>query len=201
MAALSARASRHAAPLDTPFGNPAAALAAARCLNLDGTPVRLRDTFEGRVTVIALVRQFGCLFCHEIVAELIASAEDITRAGGQLVIVGSGSVNQAQRFAQHKGLPMPGVTLLTDPERATFDAAQAGRSWIATFLHPGAWSAYGRARSSGHQITGSFGDVPQLGAVFVLRPPATFLFEHRSRFAGDNPTLQSIVDAVRQSPT
>ncbi|MCA9574265.1 MAG: AhpC/TSA family protein [Sandaracinaceae bacterium] len=176
--------------------SPGAALAAARCLDLDGNPVRLRDVFDDRPTVVTLVRQFGCLFCHELVAELIEGADAITRAGGHQVIVGSGSVNQARKFAEHKGLPRPDVTLLTDPERASYDAALVRRSWIATFLHPSAWSAYARARHDGHAITGSFGDVPQLGGIFVVRPPATLVFEHRSRFAGDNPSLDEVVAAV-----
>lgn len=201
MSTTTTRASQPAPAVDHSFVTPAAALAAARCVDLDGKSVRLRETFGGRPTVVALVRQFGCLFCHEIVAELVAASESIERAGGHLVIVGSGSLAQANRFAQHKGIPRPGVTLLTDPERASYEAAQLTRSWIATFLHPSAWEAYGRARGEGHKITGAFGDTPQLGGIFVVRPPATLVFEHRSRFAGDHPTVDQIVDSVRRART
>lgn len=197
MTTIAAAASHSSAPPGpVSFVTPVQALAAAKCLDLDGRSVRLREAFAEKPTVLALVRHFGCLFCHELVSELITESDRIARAGGHVVVVGPGSLEQAKKFAKHRGLPREGVSLYADPERASFEGAQLPRSWVLTFLHPGAWDAYGRATQKGHAISGAHGDVPQLGGVFVVRPPAELTFEHRSRFAGDHPTIEAIVDQV-----
>jgi len=178
---------------------PMTALAAAKCLDLEGRPVRLRDAFGTKPTVLALVRQFGCLFCHELVSELVADADRIRDAGGHVVIVGPGSVEQAKKFAKYRGLPREGVELFADPERTSFEGAQLPRSWVLTFLNPGAWDAYGRAKDKGWKIGGAHGDVAQLGGVFVVRPPAELTFEHRSKFAGDHPSVDELVAQVARA--
>lgn len=196
MSTLTAPAAQSVPPSPAPFVTPIQALAAARCLDLEGRSVRLRDAFGGKPTVLALVRQFGCLFCHELVSELIAESDRLLAAGGHVVIVGPGSLEQATKFARYRGLPREGIALLADPERASFEGAQLPRSWVMTFLHPGAWDAHARAKDKGHRITGAHGDVPQLGGVFVVRPPAELVYEHRARFAGDHPTVEELVRQV-----
>ena len=116
-----------------------ASLAAATVLALDGKPVRLRDAFGERATVLALVRQFGCLCCHEFVAEIVAAAGRFEERGAHVIIVGCGTVEQAAKFGKHKGRPRSGVALLSDPERTSFEAGQLPRSWVSTFFHSGAW--------------------------------------------------------------
>jgi hypothetical protein len=72
-----------------------ARVGAATVLLTDGKTVRLRELWAGQPTVIAFVRQFGCLFCHELVHSLAASAAQIMSKRARLVIVGNGSVEQA----------------------------------------------------------------------------------------------------------
>lgn len=174
----------------------AAAVAATRVLGLDGSPTRLRDAWGGKTVVHVFVRQFGCLFCHEMVASLIDLAPRVVARGSHVVVVGSGSVEQAARFAAAKGLPREGVSLYTDPSRESFDRAGLARSWTGTFLEKDARRAYVRAREEGFRITGVAGDVPQLGGAMVVKPPARLAYLHRSRFAGDHPDLDALLAAV-----
>ena len=173
-----------------------AAVAAASVLTLDGKRIRLRELWEGGVVVTTFLRQFGCLFCHRAIAEVVAIVPDVLARGGRLVFVGNGSIDQAKRFYAEKKLPRDGCTVVTDPERESFRAAEMKRSFTKTFLNGGSVAAYKDARSEGHRITGLFGDLTQLGGTMVTRPPARLVMLHRSQFAGDHASASAILGAL-----
>jgi hypothetical protein len=173
-----------------------ARVAVVPLLTLESEPAMLREHFRASPVVIGFVRHFGCLFCHQMVDELIAHVSDVQRRGARVVIVGNGSVHQAQRFSSAKNLPREGVVVLTDPGREAFRAAGFERGLGRTLLHPGAWSAYISAKAQGHTGTGLFGDLTQLGGILVVRPPATLAYLHRSRFAGDHPEMRDVLAAL-----
>jgi hypothetical protein len=171
-------------------------IAVAPVLDLDGTPVTLREYFKRGTTVAGFVRHFGCLFCHQMVSDLISAIPQIVARGGRIVIIGNGSINQARQFFRQKDLPCADVDVLTDPDRNAFQAANFDRGYGATFLNRGAHKAYARARGQGHKITGLFGDLVQLGGLLVVRPPANLVYLHRSRFAGDHPDMNEVFAAL-----
>jgi hypothetical protein len=173
-----------------------ARVAVVQVLSLEGEPLRLRECFRDRPAVIVFVRHFGCLFCHQAVFELLEHAPQIVRRGARLAIVGNGSVAHARRFAESKALPREGVMVLTDPGRDAFKAAGFERGLARTVLHPGAWSAFTKAKAQGHTGNGLFGDLTQLGGVVVAKPPASMLYFHKSRFAGDHPDEAEILAAL-----
>jgi hypothetical protein len=177
-----------------------ATVAAAGVLTLEGKRIRLRELWEGGVVVTTFLRQFGCLFCHRAIAELVAIVPDVLARGGRLVFVGNGSINQAKRFYAEKKLPREGCTVVTDPERESFRAAEMKRGFAKTFLNGGSVSAYRDARGDGHRITGLFGDLTQLGGTMITRPPARLVMLHRSQFAGDHAAAKDIIDAVSGCP-
>jgi peroxiredoxin len=172
-------------------------LADATVLTLEGEVAVVRDLWRGRPTVLAFVRHFGCLFCHELVAKLKDAVDPIEARGGRLVIIGNGSVDHARRFFADKGFDLSHVTLVTDPGRSSFRAAGMGRGVGVTFLNGGSLGAFRRARSAGHRITGAFGDVFQLGGVVVVKPPGEVVYEYVSKFAGDDPDIEQVIAAVR----
>ena len=176
-----------------------ARLAAARVLTLDGELVRLRELWVDAPTVTGFLRHFGCLFCHEMVDSLVRAAPEIVARNARVVFVGNGSPAQAQRFFGDKGLPRTGCTVVTDPERESYQAAGFHRGYARTFLTPKTPGAYKRARAGGHRITGLFGDLTQLGGVVVTRPPALSVYAHRSKFAGDHPDMQEVIAAVARA--
>ena len=165
----------------------------------DGKTTRLRDLWSGQPTVVAFVRQFGCLFCHELVHSLADSAERIVGKGGRLVIVGNGSVEQAAAFFAKKGLPLAGVVVATDPSRESYRAAELERSVVKTVFNEGTRKAYVRARREGFAITGAFGslgDTFQLGGILVVLPGSHLAYRHASKFAGDNPSMDAVIAAL-----
>jgi hypothetical protein len=186
-----------AAPQSEDDGLLVASVAACRVLGLDGSVSRLRDVWGTKPVVHVFLRQFGCLFCHEMVGSLIERVPDIQQLGAHVVMVGCGNTEQAVRFARDKRLPRFGIAIFTDPSRASFEAANLERGWGKVFLDGEAREAYRRARREGHRITGVQGDVPQLGGLMVVQPPARLTFIHRSRFAGDHPEPSEILDALR----
>jgi hypothetical protein len=173
-----------------------ASVAAASVVTLEGKRIRLRELWNEGAVVTTFLRQFGCLFCHRAIAELVAIIPDVIARGGRLVFVGNGSINQAKRFYAEKKLPRDGCTVVTDPERESFRAAEMKRGFAKTFLNGGSIAAYRDARADGHRITGLFGDLTQLGGAMVTRPPARLVMLHRSRFAGDHADTKEILAAL-----
>lgn len=171
-------------------------LAAVQVLGLDGNPVRIREFWRSATTVTSFVRHFGCLFCHQMVHDLVLSVPTIIARGAKVLIVGNGSMEQAKRFFASKKLPREGVAVVTDPERESYRTAGFERGYARTFLHPGASKAFAGAKAEGHRITGLFGDLTQLGGLLVVRPPASLAYFHKSRFAGDHPEMSEVIAAI-----
>lgn len=176
-----------------------ARVAAARVLTLSGEHVRLRELWQAGPAVTGFLRHFGCLFCHQMVGDIIEAAPGFIARGARVVFVGNGSTSQAQRFFQSKGLPREGCTVVTDPERESYQAAGFERGLRRTFLNAASPRAYREARGAGHRITGLFGDLTQLGGVVVTRPPARLEYLHRSEFAGDHPDPEELRAAVERA--
>jgi len=171
-------------------------LASVEVFSTAGERVRLAQRFRERVTVTGFLRHFGCLFCHQMVADLIRVAPRLTARGARVLFVGNGSVDQARRFFEDKGLPRPGTEVLTDPLRDAYRAADLTRGYGATFFSAASHRAYAEARRQGHRISGLFGDLTQLGGVLVTSPPLGLEYVHRSRFAGDHPDLEAVTRLV-----
>lgn len=173
-----------------------ATIAVAPVLTLHGARAVLRDYWRRATTVTSFVRQFGCVFCHQAVDDLIAAVPELVRRNARVVIVGNGSVDQARRFYTEKNLPRDGIDVVTDPGRDTYRAAGFERGYARTFLHPASAAALLSARRQGHRVTGLFGDLTQLGGLMVVVPPAKLAYLYRSRYAGDHPDLSDVLDSL-----
>jgi peroxiredoxin len=171
-------------------------IAAAQVIDLEGHTRLIRDFWRSRTTVTSFVRHFGCLFCHQMVHDLVQAVPTVIERGAQVLIVGNGSVEQARRFFSSKKLPRDGVSVVTDPDRESYKAAGFERGYVRTFIHPGASKAFGAAKAQGHRVTGLFGDLTQLGGLLVVKPPASLAYVHKSRFAGDHPDMAEAIAAL-----
>lgn len=169
-------------------------------LRPDGSPVRLGTVWAERPVVLALIRHFGCIFCKEQVSALRGIVDDIHAAGAELVIVGSGSPQMAGFFAEDYGITTP---VLTDPQRAVFRALRMRRPPRFAFLDPRAALPGLRALLHGHRQQfapmDALGDQTQLGGVFMVFPGGEVAWAHRSMFAGDHPTNDSILKALQEA--
>jgi peroxiredoxin len=170
-------------------------MAAAQVLALDGRVNRLRDLWGQAPNVTTFVRHFGCLFCHQMVNDLVVYIPRLVERGARVVIIGNGTLEQARHFFSERRLPRAGVDVVTDPRRESYAAAGLERGMLRTFNARSA-AAYGAARGQGHRVTGLLGDLTQLGGLFVIQPPATLVYAHRSRFAGDHPDMTQVLRHV-----
>jgi hypothetical protein len=171
-------------------------LAASTVLGMDGSRLRVRDLWQGGVTVTAFLRHYGCLFCLQFAHDVLEAAPEIIARGANLVLIGNGTVDQAKRFFTERGLPSAGCTVATDPERESYRAAEFHRGYGRTFFEKQARVAFAEARAEGHRIKGLYGDLTQLGGLTVTRPPAHLIYFHRSEHAGDHPAVRDVLDAV-----
>jgi hypothetical protein len=88
-----------------------------------------------------------------------------------------------------------GVTLVTDPSRATYAALGARRD-LRGVLDPRMLAAGWRSVRDGHAQGALQGDAMQLGGVLVVRPDGSAPFVHLERFAGDAPEVGTVLAAL-----
>jgi hypothetical protein len=155
--------------------------------------VRLGSLFESKPSVLIWLRHFGCSFCLEQVKVLMSALGEIEETGGQLVLIGQGSPEQALRFQQLKA---PGVQVVTDPERVSYRAIGAHRSFWGLFS-PHDIAAWRRGRRLGIRTEGLQGDALQLGAALVVAPPDRLMLMHINSSLGDHPQVRELVTALQ----
>lgn len=88
-----------------------------------------------------------------------------------------------------------GVTLVTDPSRATYAALGARRD-LRGVLDPRMLGAGWRSVRAGHNQGALAGDPMQLGGVVVVRPDGGTPFVHLERFAGDSPDVEAALASL-----
>jgi hypothetical protein len=107
----------------------------------------------------------------------------IRAKGAELVVVGSGSPEQARAFRDEQRLDFP---LLVDPAREAYAVAGLKRS-LGSTLGPGVLVHSIRALRQGYRQGPAAGDLWQQGGVLVIAPDGTERFKHTSARAGDHP--------------
>jgi peroxiredoxin len=186
-------------PIDTSDGNIEHTAGDLEVVRPNGERVRLGAAWAARPVVLALMRHFGCIFCKEQVAQLRLIVDDIHAEGAELVILGSGSAQMAGFFAEDYDIATP---VLTDPTREVYRALEVRRPNRLAFIDPRVFVRSLRALARGHrQVFGAeseLGDTTQLGGVFIVRPGGDVAWAHRSAFAGDRPSNDEVLDALRR---
>ncbi|XP_012698521.1 DNA topoisomerase 6 subunit A3 [Setaria italica] len=98
--------------------------------DLSGKAVPIVDLWKDRKAVIAFARHFGCVLCRKR-ADLLAEKQDVMQAAGvALVLIGPGSVEQANAFCEQtkfKG------EVYADPTHSSYDALEFAFGLFSTF--------------------------------------------------------------------
>ena len=121
--------------------------------------------------------------------------EKIHEAGAELVVVGSGTPEQAGWFAEDARLTAP---IFTDPTLEVHRGL-ALRRGVAGILDPRALARAAGAWLRGFRQSGMQGDATELGGLFVVGAGGTLIYEYRARFAGDVPKADHFLSAL-ESP-
>lgn len=114
--------------------------------------------------------------------------------GASLVVVGNGKPHHAKAFIEEEKLEFP---LYVDPHLKAYELAGLKRGVVSTFF-PTNWGNAIQAMKDGHRQHKQQGDPWQQGGVFVIvQPESKVSFAYISATAGDHPSTDSIVDALK----
>lgn len=146
-------------------------------LSPQGDRVRLGDVLAFDLTVVQLVRYFGCLPCQEWLIELDRRAGDLARQGIGAAAVGGSADYQAVWLREQRGVNVP---LLLDPSHEFRAAVEATRPLGWRMLDPRGATAYARSLAHGYRPQAVTHDTVRSPAVLVLDRTGTV----RWRFVG-----------------
>jgi peroxiredoxin len=171
------------------------ALATAELRDASGNPRVLAATWQERDVVVVFVRHFGCIGCAEQIDALRPRLAELGRLDVDVVVIGSGEVDQLVAFIERERLALPFVHGFVDRTLASYRATGLVRSrWAA--IGPRALSQAFRAWLRGHRGGAVQGDVLQQGGVVYVRRGGEVAFYHRSIALGDHAPLAEVVDVA-----
>lgn len=110
--------------------------------------------------------------------------------GADLVLVGSGDVQEAEEFLREN--EAEGLRLLVDPELKGYRAAALRRSLLAPYSPRGWWEAF-KLFLRGFRPGKVAGDAYQLGGLFVISPEERVEFAHRADSISDRLPLGDVI--------
>ncbi|CAL4913919.1 unnamed protein product [Urochloa decumbens] len=128
--------------------------------DLSGKAVPVVDLWKDRKAVVAFARHFGCVLCQKR-ADLLAEKQDVMQAAGvALVLIGPGSVEQANAFVEQtkfKG------EVYADPTHSSYNALEfafglASRLYSCTGKDTGRTGNCHLKRTPGRKVDGTKGD-------------------------------------------
>ena len=162
-------------------------------LDPEGRELPLGQLWRERPAVVVFVRHFGCLFCRQQVAEIVSSLSDVRSLGGELYVVGHGTLEQLRAFRDEQSVPFP---LFTDPTRRAYDVVGMRRG-LRTVLTPGVLRRSLQARRSGFRQSRVAGDPLQQGGVLVVAADGRELYRFISREAGHHAPPAEVLAALK----
>jgi len=137
--------------------------------------------WESRPILLAMMRHFGCIFCKEQVTQLSTHRARIRAAGGELIILGNGTPQQAAWFIEDYKVEAP---VYTDPDLVSHGLLGAKRGNI---IDPRVVLRGASAVLHGFRQTKTMGPAALNGGIFVITPANEMPYRYISRFAGDHP--------------
>jgi peroxiredoxin len=133
--------------------------------------------------------------------EVAANVERFREASTNVVAVSQAKPAMLAMFLRHSPQPFP---VVCDPDRTTYRAFGLERTSFWSFLRPSVLWGYLRLIFRGSKVLLPYEgeDVYQLGGDFLLDRTGRITYAYRSRTATDRPTIQTLLDAIRDaSPT
>ena len=144
----------------------------------------------GRPTLVVLLRSFGCTFCREAIADVAAAKPAIYDAGASIAFVHGASPFEASPWFTQHGLD--DVMIVSDPERAHYNAFGLAQLPVTSLVHPKAW-ARGAMCALSHGFGGQTVDMmKQLPGVFLVQEDH-ILAEYRHKSPADRPDYVALV--------
>ena len=119
----------------------------------------------------------------------------IAALGAELVLIGSGSAQQAEEFLREQDAS--GLRVLVDPELKGYRAAALRRSLLAPYSPRGWWEGFKLWRK-GWRPGKTAGDAYQLGGLFVISPNERVELAHHAASIYDRLPLEQVIATLER---
>ena len=186
----------------TPLGNVRpVALSAVELRSLDGASTALQQYLGTGLTLVQLVRYYGCLPCQQTLVSYHDHRRAFEERGVEVVVVGVAATFQARNLRDRHGITFP---LLLDPEQRLYRALELRRLRWIDLLRPRTWSRYlpvfvrryVTRRLDGPAQGRIVGDLLQLPGLALLDADGALLWVHRGAVLGDYPPLDEVLRRI-----
>lgn len=165
-----------------------------------GRRATLRDQLaKDRPTLLIFLRDFGCVFCREMIKDVRIAAETADVAGGphrypRVVFIHQASPESGERFF---GRYWPGAPAISDPDKHLYHAAGLDRGSILQLLGPRVWVRGVQAILKGHSPGLRRDGDPWIMPGLLLVDPAAegaakVRWSHRFRHIADSPAFDQL---------
>ena len=161
----------------------------------EGTPVTLGEVLAHPLTVVQLVRYFGCLPCQEWLIDLDREAGQLAERGVGAIAIGGSADYQAVWLAEEKGVRMP---LLLDPEHGFRDHVGASKPLGWRLADPRGAAAYTRSVARGLRPQSITRDTVRSPGVVVLDQSGAVRWRHIGTRIGDYPAVGEVHARLEQ---
>jgi peroxiredoxin len=164
-------------------------------LDLVGKRSWLSTSWAERPAVVVFLRYFGCPLCQAQVVGLRDDGDRFDQMGGDVILVGQGTPQDAASFLSRKRAPFP---CLIDPDRSLYRAYGLARGSFGDVFGPDA--VFSSVRQSLHRETihGTLhgGNLMQMPGTFIVDRHGVLRFVHRSRTIADTPPNRVLLDVL-----
>jgi peroxiredoxin len=123
---------------------------------------------------------------------------DIEATGARLVLIGQATPRHASHFQRRF---TPDLPVLADEKRESYKAMGIPRATATQLIGPkSVLKGISRVATAGHvTVQGRvIGDAAQLGATFIVLPSGEIAWSHVSKDASDNPSVEELLEALKE---
>lgn len=126
--------------------------------------------------------------------QLHRARKQIEDAGARLFLIGQATPRHAAHFRRRQGVDLP---VLADEQRVSYKAAGTKMATFGELLGPRVVAKGVLTSARNRTVQGRVvGHPAQLGGAMLITPDGTVAWSHMSDDAGDNASVQEILDAV-----
>lgn len=162
-------------------------------LTPDGQVTTLGEHLAHDLTVVHLVRYFGCLPCQEWLVGLDRATRMLADQGVGAMAIGGSADYQAVWLREERGVRIP---LLLDPEHVLRSHVDAVKPLGWRIADPREAAAYLRSLGAGYRPQAVTHDTVRSPGVVVLDRSGAVRWRHVGSRIGDYPALDEVLTAL-----
>jgi len=145
-----------------------------------------------KMTIVQMVRYFGCLPCQEWLIELDKTRPQLAELGVDAIAIGGSADYQAKWLHSAKGVAMP---LLLDPTGAVREELDV-RDLTFGMLSPRGAASYLHAVANGFRLQRPTRDAFRSPGVVILDNQARAIWIFEGTRLGDYPSISSVIQKI-----